>query len=252
MLGFDCSRPKYIDAFDHQSFCNLGIPTPKPGHPTAAYEVAQVVWVTDTAGWVYHAVSTLTTHICGLWGYEKAVPSMMGRTKMTLSPSQCQQIVNRGTFKTKQGCTISGIMALGFTITEFNVRGWDGIRGGNNACHGVKSFNEATGEEVERTVQSMYLEFTIPCVQLKMDYKTKVITVAGSGEKLACAVGASDIKSAPKFAGCVGVGETYIWPRLKKLYCPLHYIRSIKGILMGRTFSAKQHMVAFHVTNQRA
>ena len=111
-----------------------------------------MVWVADTAGWVCHAVSTLTTHICGLWGYEKAVPSMTGRTKMTLSPSQCQQIVDRGTFKTKQGHTISGIMAPGFTTTEYNMRGWDGIKGGNAACQGVKSYNKATGEEVERTV----------------------------------------------------------------------------------------------------
>ena len=143
-------------------------------------------------------------------------------------------------------------MAPGFTTTQFNVRGWDGIRGGDAACHGIISFKKDTGEEVERTVQSIYLEFTIRRVKLKMDYKTKVITVAGSGEKLDCAVGQSDIKSAPKFAGCSGVGETFLWPRLNKQYCPLHFICSIKGILMGRTFTAKQHMVAFDVTNQRA
>ena len=56
MLRFDCSKPKYIDAFDCQSFCNLGVPTPKPGHPTASYKVAQVVWVADTTGWVCHAM----------------------------------------------------------------------------------------------------------------------------------------------------------------------------------------------------
>ena len=67
MLGFDCLQPKYINAFDQQSFSNLGIPTPKPGHPTAAFEVAQAVWVADTAGWVCHAVSTLTTHITRRW-----------------------------------------------------------------------------------------------------------------------------------------------------------------------------------------
>ena len=170
-------------------------------------------------------MSTLTTHICGLWEYEKAVPLMSGRTKLILLLSQCQQIVNRGTFKTEQGRTISGSMALGITTTQFNVCSWDGIRGGNAACHGVKSFKKDTGEEVERTVQFMYLEFTIRRVKLKMDYKTKVITVAGSGEKLACAVGQSDIKSAPIFAGCSGVGETFLWLRLNKQYCPLHFIR---------------------------
>ena len=50
-------------------------------------------------------MSTLTTHICGLWGYKKAVPYMSGRTKLILSPSQCHQIVTRGTFKTEQGHT---------------------------------------------------------------------------------------------------------------------------------------------------
>ena len=94
-----------------QSFCNLGVPTPKQGHPTAAFEVAQAVRVADTAGWVCHAVSTLTTHICGLWGYKKAVLSMSGRTKLILSPSQCHQLVTRGTFKTEQGHTISRVMA---------------------------------------------------------------------------------------------------------------------------------------------
>ena len=70
---------------------------------------------------------------------------MLGHTKLILSPSQCQQIVNRGTFKTEQGRTISGIMALGFTTIQFNVRGWDGICGSNAACHGVKSFKKDTG-----------------------------------------------------------------------------------------------------------
>ena len=177
---------------------------------------------------------------------------MSGRTKLILSPSQCHQLVTRGTFKTEQGRTISWIMAPGFTTTQFNVRGWDGIRGGDAACHGVKSFKKDTGEELERTVQSMYLEFTIQQVKLKMDHKTKVISEAGSGGKLACSVGSSHIKSAPKFASCSGVGETFLWPRLNKPYCPLHFIRSIKGILTGCTFTTKQHMVAFDVTSQQA
>ena len=59
----------------------------------------------------------------------------------------------------------------------------------------------------------MYIEFTIRRVTLRANRKSKVITMAGSGEKLACAIGESDIPGAPKSAGCAGVGQTFIWPQ---------------------------------------
>ena len=213
--------------------------------------MAQVVWVAHIEGWDCSAVSTLTTHICGLWGYEKAVPSMSGRTLLKLTPAQCNQIVKRGVFKTAQGRTITGISAPGYTTTQYNVRGWDGIRNGDAAYLGMKSFKTNTGEELERTVQSMYIKFTIRRITLKADRKSKVMTVAGSGKKLACALGESDIPGAPKSAGCAGVGQTFVWPQTTSSYCPLHFVRSIKGILTRQTFVSPQHMVAFTVTGRR-
>ena len=86
VLGWDCSQPAALHAYDRSSFCDLGRPTPKPGHPTATFELAQVVWVAEADAWDCRAVSTTTTHICGLWGYEKAVPSMTDRTILKLTP----------------------------------------------------------------------------------------------------------------------------------------------------------------------
>ena len=149
VLGWDCSRPTSLDVFERSSFCHMGQPTPKPGHPTTAYAVAQVVWVADIEGWDCRAISTLTTHICGVWGYEKAVPSMSGRTMMKLTPEQCNLIVKRGLFKTAQGRTITGITAPGYTTTSYNSRGWDGLKNGDAACLGVKAFKADTGEELE-------------------------------------------------------------------------------------------------------
>ena len=80
--------------------------------------------------------------------------------------------------------------------------GWDGIRDGDAACLGVKAFKTDSGEELERTVQTIYLEFTVRRITLKADCKSKTITVAGSGEQLACALGESDIPGMPKSAGC--------------------------------------------------
>ena len=40
VLGWDCSRPTAIDTFERSSFCSLGRPTPKPGHPTTEYAIA--------------------------------------------------------------------------------------------------------------------------------------------------------------------------------------------------------------------
>ena len=129
VLGWDCSRPTAIDTYERSSFCSLGRPTPKPGHPTAEYAIAQVTWVSDIEGWDCSAVSTLTTHICGLWGYEKAVPSMSGRTLLKLKPAECDRIVRRGVYKTVQGRVITGIGAPGYTTTQFNNQrpwlGWD-------------------------------------------------------------------------------------------------------------------------------
>ena len=156
------------------------------------------------------AISTLTTHICGLWGYEKAVPSMSRRTLEKLTPAQCDRIVKRGTFKTMQGRTIAGISTPGYTTAQFNVRGWDGIRDGDAACLGVKSIKKDTGEEVDRTVESMSIEFTVRQVRIKVDRKSKAVAIAGTGEKLACDLDNSDIRGAPKTSGCAGVGETYI------------------------------------------
>ena len=173
----------------------------------------QVVWIADIEGWNCSALSTLTTHIFGLWGYKKAVPLMSRRTLMKLMPTQCNQIVKWGVFKTAQGWTFTSVTAPSYTTTQYNVRGWDGIRNGDTACLGVKSFKTDTGEELERTVQSMYIEFTIRWVTLRANRKSKVITMAGSGEKLACAIGESDIPGAPKSAGCAGVGQTFIWPQ---------------------------------------
>merc|ERR1711929_72582 len=91
-LGWDCSRPDALQAYDRSSFCDLGRPTPRPGHPTAMFQLAQVVWTSEIDAWDCRAVSTTTTHICGLWGYEKAVPSMTERTMLKLSPAECYQL----------------------------------------------------------------------------------------------------------------------------------------------------------------
>ena len=126
LIGHDCSRPTALDSYDRASFCDLGKPMPKPGHPTATFEIAQVIWISEVEGWMCTAISTLTTHICGLWGYEKAVPSMSRRTLEKLTPAQCDRIVKRGTFKTTQGRTIAGISTPRYTTAQFNVRGWVG------------------------------------------------------------------------------------------------------------------------------
>merc|ERR1711923_626020 len=108
VLGWDCSRPTAIDTFERSSFCSLGRPTPKPGHPTAEYAIAQ------------------------------------------LKPAECDRIVRRGVYKTVQGRVITGIGTPGYTTTQFNARGWDGIRNGDAACLGVKTFKKDSGEEIER------------------------------------------------------------------------------------------------------
>ena len=107
------------------------------------------------------AISTLTTHICGLWGYEKVVPSMSRWTLEKLLPAQCDMIVKHGTFKTVQGRTISGITTPEYTMAQFNMRGWDGILDGDAACLGVKLFKKDTGEEGDRTVESLFMKFTV-------------------------------------------------------------------------------------------
>ena len=89
---------------------------------------------------------------------------------------------------------------------------------------------------MDRTVQSLFLEFTVGRVKLKIDRKSKIIAVAGIGEKLACSLGDSDIPGVPKSAGCTGMGEPFTWPRVSKSYCPLHFVRSAKGIMTGRMF----------------
>ena len=132
------------------------------------FELAQVVWAAETDAWDCRAVSTTTTHICGLWGYEKAVPSMTDRTLLKLTPAECYQLSSRGTYKTEQGRVISGITAPGYTTAQFNVRGWDGVKNGDAACLGVKTVKKNTGEELARTVQSRFLEFTLRRVKLKM------------------------------------------------------------------------------------
>ena len=111
----------------------------------------------------------------------------------------------------QQNLSTTGITTPGYTTTEFNLRGWDGIRNGDAACLGVKTFKKDTGEELARTVQLRFIEFTLKRVTLKMDRKSRTITVAGSGEKLACKVGGSDVTGAPKTAGCAGVGQTFVW-----------------------------------------
>ena len=62
----------------------------------------------------------------------------------------------------------------------------------------MKSFKKDTGEEVDCTVESLFMEFTIRRVKIKVDRKSKAIVVVGTGEKLACALGDSDIPGAPK------------------------------------------------------
>ena len=112
----------------------------------------------------------------------------------------------------------------------------------------MKAFKSDTGEEDECTVQSAHLEFTLKWVKLKLDQKSKVITVGTSGEKLACTVGTSEIKSALEFEGCSRVGETYVWPCLAGPYCPLHFLCTVKGVMISHTFTAKQNILAFDVT----
>ena len=123
VIGYDCSRPTALDVYDRNSFCDLGRPAPKHGHPTATFEIAQVIWISEVEGWLCTTISTLTTHICGLWGYKKVVPSMSRQTLKKLTPAQCDMIVKRGTFKTEQGRTVSGITIPRYTTAQFNVRG---------------------------------------------------------------------------------------------------------------------------------
>ena len=180
------------------------------------------------------------------------MPSMSRRIIEKLTPTQCDLIVKRGVYRTVQGRTISGITTPGYTTAQFNIRGWDGIKNGDASCVGVKSFKEDTGEEVDRTVESLFMEFTIRRVKIKVDRKSKAIAVAGTGEKLACDLGNVDIPGAPSASGCAGVGETYVWKRIPKQYCPLHYVQSAKGMMVGRTFVSPHLMIAFTVDGKRA
>ena len=116
----------------------------------------------------------------------------------------------------------------------------------------MQQIKKDTGEEVDRTVESMSIEFTVRRVRIKVDRKSKAVAIADTGEKLACDLDNSDIRGAPKTSGCAGVGETYIWDRISKDYCPLHYVRSAMGITTGRTFVSPHLMIAFNVDGRRA
>ena len=177
---------------------------------------------------------------------------MTDRTLLKLTPAQCHQVATKGLYKTEQGRVLTGITDPGYTTAEYNQCGWDGICNGDAACLGVKTFKKDTGEELSRTVQSRFIEFTLKRVKLKMDRKSRAITVAGSGEQLACRVGESDVTGAPKTAGCASVGQTFVWDRAASSYCPLHFVQSIKGFLTGQTFVSPQNMISFSVTKRRA
>ena len=65
----------------------------------------------------------------------------------------------------------------------------------------MKSIKKDTGEEVDRTVESMSMEFTVRWVKIKVDRQSKAVAIAGTGEKLACDLDNSDIRAPRKHPG---------------------------------------------------
>ena len=255
ILAYDCRAPSFLARYDRRTFCRTG--TLQPGeegpdanyptttNPTTWVALAQENWVSSRSGWICSGVKTLTAHICGLWGYEKALPTLSTSELMEISTQNCAAVVTSGQYKTEQGKLLTGILAPGSSSISYNAVGYDGVDNGDATCQGVNTV--VRGKMLNRLVEVVQLQIVVKKEEFAVQEQSGVISVKAKAERLGCTMNQVNIGRYTGLQGCAGVGETYVWTKRKAPWCPLHFVRTAQGVRAGWQFISTQIMAAFEI-----
>ena len=255
ILAYDCRAPSFLARYDRRTFCRTG--TLQPGeaspdtdyptttNPTMWVALAQENWVSSRSGWVCSGVKSLTAHICGLWGYDKALPTLSTSELMEISTQNCAAVVTSGQFKTEQGKLLTGILAPGSSSISYNEIGYDGVDNGDATCQGVNTV--VRGKMLNRLVEVVQLQIVVKKEEFAVQEQSGIISVKAKSKRLGCTMNQVNIGRYSGLQGCAGVGETYVWTKRKIPWCPLHFVRTAQGVRAGWQFISTQLMAAFEI-----
>ena len=103
LAAWDCNNPTSIRVFDGETMCGQQTPPAMQTSKLAA-TIAQVVNRHTAEGFRCQARRTTTSHVCGAFSYEKALPELTETIQMRLSVADCRTLVYTGNFRDKASC----------------------------------------------------------------------------------------------------------------------------------------------------
>ena len=124
LTAWDCNNPTSIRVFDSETMCSQQSPPAMQPNGQAAI-IAQVVNRHTTEGFRCQARRTTTSHVCGAFSYEKALPELTETIQLRLSIADCRTLVYTGNFRDSSNGVVSEKLGGGMGAWHFvrTVRG---------------------------------------------------------------------------------------------------------------------------------
>ena len=250
---YDCSDPRFLGTYDRETFCTLSTPADPPTAPetmTWTLSLAQEAWHSQRQGYRCHGTKRITAHMCGLWSYEKALPSLSTMEVLTISAENCALMALKGIYVLDDSRVLQDIAAPGRSEVHYPLNGMETIEDGNAWCQGETVV--VSGQRIDRVVRSVKLELIVANETFLVDERTKEVFAEGEREEVACP---SDTRAAgtPNMFGCQGAMATYAWHGPTRPFCPLHFVNSMVGEVAKKegkiVFSSPQAMARFEISH---
>jgi hypothetical protein len=209
-------------------------------HPTTADPRRAEVYILQqdfthrTAGFRCSMTRGIRRFVCGTFSYEKALRGPVGQLPVTLSGTECHQLVSTREY-TDEKKKSHPVKVPGLNEIAVDEIGWESSIDGDQRCQGERV--DIGGHAVDRVVEYSTVVIIIKAEEFVItDGK---VSAEYSRETLSC----------PSSQGrCTGAAHAYTWNLLNMPPCPWKIARTSHGILTANAYESREDGLLFELS----
>ena len=228
--AFDCFHPTDVKTYDISQHCPTADPAQEDPHQAEVY-ILQQDFTHRAPGFRCSMTRGTRRFVCGTFSYEKALRGPVGQLPVTLSGTECHQLVSTREY-TDEKKKIHPVKVPGMNEIAVDEIGWESTIDGDQRCQGQRV--DIDGHPVDRVVEYSTVMIIIKAEEFVMaDGK---VSAEYSRETLSC----------PASQGrCSGASHAYTWNLLSMPPCPWKIARTSHGTLTTHTYSSRKDGLLF-------
>ena len=231
--AFDCFHPTDVKTYDFSRHCPVSNPTHADPRRAEVY-ILQQDFTHRAPGFRCSMTRGTRRFVCGTFSYEKALRGPVGQLPVTLSGTECHQLVSTREY-TDEKKKSHPVKVPGLNEIAVDEIGWESSIDGDQRCQGQRV--DLDGHAVDRVVEYSTVviiikveEFVITDGKVSAEY---------SRETLSC----------PSSQGrCTGAAHAYTWNLLNMPPCPWKIARTSHGILTSNTYESREDGLLFELS----